>query len=152
MARLREDISNYCNIVAIFVLMVFITSKADLLRHCKNSFKTLLHILICLYIWAIRFCSIALTNFRASYLTGHPLLKRYNLLGIHFKLHLHKILIRPIFTYGVPIWNIMNTNNRKILQRTQDKILRYILGVEATRIQDTVTPPNIYTTRLATTT
>lgn len=38
--------------------------------------------------------------------------------------------IRPIFTYGTPIWNIISKNNRKHIQRTENKILWYMLIYE----------------------
>lgn len=74
-----------------------------------------------------------------------PLLKVNNELNIHLKLRLYRILIRSIFPYGAPIFNITGKKNRKYVQWKQNQILPHI----RTRIYDTITLHNIYITQPA---
>jgi hypothetical protein len=39
---------------------------------------------------------------------------------------LHKTILRPIWTYGIPLWGTTSQSNLEILQRFQNKVLRTI--------------------------
>lgn len=62
----------------------------------------------------------------------HPLLHHRSRLSTANKLILYKTMIRPKITYAAPVWISTNTTNIRNLQRTQNKILKTILGVERT--------------------
>ena len=60
-----------------------------------------------------------------------PLLQRiYWITGRKFKLSLtnklliYKIILKPIWTYGIPLWGTASQSNIEVLQRLQNRILR----------------------------
>lgn len=53
--------------------------------------------------------------------------KRSNL-SVHNKLMLYKQILKPIWTYGIPIWGCAKNNIINIIQRFQNKVLRTILN------------------------
>lgn len=44
------------------------------------------------------------------------------------KLLLYKTILKPIWTYGIPLWGSASTSNIEILQRFQNKVLRAIVN------------------------
>jgi hypothetical protein len=44
------------------------------------------------------------------------------------KLLLYKTILRPIWTYGIPLWGTASQSNLEILQRFQNKVLRTIVN------------------------
>lgn len=70
----------------------------------------------------------ALKCFSAIY----PLLHSRSKLSTVNKLTLYKTVIRPKITYGAPAWICTSETNIKKLQRTQNKILKTILGLPRT--------------------
>jgi hypothetical protein len=44
------------------------------------------------------------------------------------KLLLYKTILRPIWTYGIPLWGTASQSNIEILQRFQNKVLRAIVN------------------------
>lgn len=70
----------------------------------------------------------ALKCFSAIY----PLLHSRSKLSQSNKLILYKTMIRPKITYAAPVWISTNETNINSLQRTQNKILKTILGVQRT--------------------
>lgn len=66
----------------------------------------------------------------------YPLIKPYSSLSIENKLLLYTSTIRPILTYGAPVWNIISNKQRKRLQVFQNSILRSVLSAPpGTRIK-----------------
>jgi hypothetical protein len=53
----------------------------------------------------------------------HWLLGRKSQLSIKSKLLLYKIIIKPIWTYGIQLWGTASTSNIEILERFQAKVL-----------------------------
>ena len=49
---------------------------------------------------------------------------RKSKLSLTNKLLIYKIILKPIWTYGVPLWETASQSNIEILQRLQNKILR----------------------------
>jgi hypothetical protein len=56
------------------------------------------------------------------------LLGRKSELSIENKILLYKTVLRPIWTYGVPLWGTASTSNIEILQRFQNKVLRTMVN------------------------
>lgn len=54
------------------------------------------------------------------------LMGRKSQLSLDNKVLLYKVIIRPIWTYGIQLWGSTSASNRELLQRTQAKILRGI--------------------------
>jgi hypothetical protein len=48
--------------------------------------------------------------------------------SIHNKLMLYKQIMKPVWTYGVQLWECMKQNNIDIIGRFQNKVLRNIVG------------------------
>jgi len=44
------------------------------------------------------------------------------------KLLIHKTILKPIWTYGIPLWGTASNSNIEILQRFQNKVLRSIVN------------------------
>ena len=44
------------------------------------------------------------------------------------KITLYKIVIKPVWTYGIQLWGTASNSNIEILQRFQSKTLRYLLN------------------------
>jgi hypothetical protein len=55
------------------------------------------------------------------------LLGRSSRLSIPNKLLLYKTILKPIWTYGILLWETASTSNIKILERFQSKALRMIV-------------------------
>jgi hypothetical protein len=53
---------------------------------------------------------------------------RHSQMSIKNKLLLYKTLLRPIWTYGIPLWGMASQSNIAILQRFQNKVLRTIVN------------------------
>jgi hypothetical protein len=49
-------------------------------------------------------------------------------LSIENKLLLYKVIIKPIWTYGIELWGCSSKSNVNIVQRFQSKTLRMIAG------------------------
>jgi hypothetical protein len=48
--------------------------------------------------------------------------------SIENKLLIYKIIPKPIWTYGIPLWGTASTSNIEILQRYKNKVLRAIVN------------------------
>jgi hypothetical protein len=53
---------------------------------------------------------------------------RQSELTIENKLLVYKTILKPIWTYGAPLWGSANTSNIEILQRFQNKVLRTMVN------------------------
>jgi len=53
---------------------------------------------------------------------------RKSKLSLENKLLIYKIILRPIWTYGIPLWGTASNSNIEILQRCQNKVLRSIVN------------------------
>jgi hypothetical protein len=66
---------------------------------------------------------------------GLSLTKMYWLLGRKFKLSInnklliYKVILKPIWTYGIQIWSTTSNSSIEILERFQSKVLRLIVDV-----------------------
>ena len=49
-------------------------------------------------------------------------------LSLENKLLLYKVIIKPIWTYGIELWGCCSKSNVNIIQRFQSKTLRMIAG------------------------
>jgi hypothetical protein len=49
---------------------------------------------------------------------------RKSKLSLTNKLLIYKVILKPIWTYGIPLWGTASQSNIEILQRLQNKILR----------------------------
>jgi hypothetical protein len=49
-------------------------------------------------------------------------------LPLETKVLIYKTILKPIWTYGIPLWDTVNKSNIEILQRFQNKILRSIVN------------------------
>jgi hypothetical protein len=49
-------------------------------------------------------------------------------LSLENKLLLYKTILKPIWTYGIPLWGTASQSNTEILQRFQNKVLRPIVN------------------------
>jgi len=58
--------------------------------------------------------------------TDKQMHKMDNNLSIENKFLIYKIILKPIRTYGIPLWGTASNSNIEILQRYQNKILRAI--------------------------
>lgn len=56
------------------------------------------------------------------------LLGRQSRLSVENKLLIYKVMLRPVWTYGVQLWGTASNSNIEILQRFQSKTLRTILS------------------------
>ena len=56
------------------------------------------------------------------------LLGRYSQLTLENKLLIYKVIIKPIWTYGIQLWGSASNSNIEILQRFQSKTLRTIVN------------------------
>jgi hypothetical protein len=54
------------------------------------------------------------------------LIGRKSKLCLTNKLLIYKIILKPIWTYGIPLWGTASQSNIEILQRLQNKILRMV--------------------------
>lgn len=57
------------------------------------------------------------------------LLGKQSVLSIENKLLLYKVLLKPVWTYGIQLWGTASNSNIEILQRFQSKTLRTILNM-----------------------
>lgn len=64
-------------------------------------------------------------NYRSNKLAW--LLRRNSKLSIQSKMMLYKIILKPIWTYGIQLWGTASNSNIEIIQRFQSKMLRQIL-------------------------
>jgi hypothetical protein len=55
------------------------------------------------------------------------LLGRKSKLSINNKLLIYKVILKPIWTYGIELWGTTSNSNIEILERFQSKILRLIV-------------------------
>jgi len=53
---------------------------------------------------------------------------RKSRLSLENKLLMHKTILKPIWTYGIPLWGTASNSNIEILQRFQSKVLRSIVN------------------------
>ena len=51
---------------------------------------------------------------------------RKSKLSLENKLLIYKIILKHIWTYGIPLWGTVSNSNNQILQRFQNKVLRSI--------------------------
>jgi hypothetical protein len=51
---------------------------------------------------------------------------RQSELSTESKILLYKTILKPIWTYGIPLWGAAGNSNIEILQRFQNKVLRII--------------------------
>jgi hypothetical protein len=47
-------------------------------------------------------------------------------LSLENKLLVYKVILKPVWTYGVQLWGIASNSNLEILERIQSKVLRII--------------------------
>jgi len=60
---------------------------------------------------------------RMYWITG-----RKSKLSLENKLLIYKTILKPIWTYGIPLWGTASNSNIEILQRFQNKVLRSIVN------------------------
>ena len=60
----------------------------------------------------------------------HWLIGRKSKLTTESKLLLCKVILKPIWTYGVQLWGCSKPSNTKIIQRIQSKILRMVFNAQ----------------------
>jgi hypothetical protein len=53
---------------------------------------------------------------------------RKSKLSLENKLLIYKTILKPIWTYGIPLWGTSSNSNIEILQRFQNKVLRSIVN------------------------
>ena len=53
---------------------------------------------------------------------------RKSKLSLENKLPIYKTILKPIWTYGIPVWGTASNSNIEILQRFQNKVLRSIVN------------------------
>jgi len=53
---------------------------------------------------------------------------RKSKLSLENKLLIYKTILKPIWTYGIPLWGTASNSNIEILQRFQNKVLRSIIN------------------------
>lgn len=58
----------------------------------------------------------------------HWLLGKKSKLKLETKIILYKSVIKPIWTYGIQLWGSAKTSNTNIIERSQTKIIRSIIG------------------------
>ena len=58
----------------------------------------------------------------------HWLIGRKSELSTENKLLVYKTILKPIWTYGAPLWGTASTSNIEMLQRFQNKVLRAIVN------------------------
>jgi len=58
----------------------------------------------------------------------HWLIGRKSKLTTENKLLLYKVILKPIWTYGVQHWGCSKPSNTKVIQRIQSKILRMVFN------------------------
>ena len=58
------------------------------------------------------------------------LIGRRSKLSLHNKLLLYKQIIRPVWTYGIQLWDCSSDSNLEIIQIFQNKILRSVTNAE----------------------
>jgi hypothetical protein len=51
-----------------------------------------------------------------------------SLLSLENKLLVYKVILKPVWTYGIQLWGTASNSNLKILARFQLKVLRIITG------------------------
>ena len=51
-----------------------------------------------------------------------------NSLSIYNKILIYKQVLKPVWTYGLPLWGCTNKNNVKVIQSFQNKVLRTIVN------------------------
>ena len=56
------------------------------------------------------------------------ILGRKSELSIAHKLLIYRTILKPIWTYGIPLWATASNSNIEILQRYQSKVLRAIVN------------------------
>jgi uncharacterized protein YeeX (DUF496 family) len=54
------------------------------------------------------------------------LLGRNSELSVHNKLILYKLVIRPVWSYGIQLWGCASDSNIQVIQRYQNKVLQCI--------------------------
>jgi hypothetical protein len=62
------------------------------------------------------------------------LIGRKSELNTENKILVYKSILKPIWTYGVPLWGTASKSNIEILQRFQNKVLRAIVNASQTGI------------------
>jgi len=53
---------------------------------------------------------------------------RKSKLSLENKLLIYKTILKPIWTYGIPLWGTESNSNIEILQRFQNKVIRSIVN------------------------
>jgi hypothetical protein len=56
----------------------------------------------------------------------HCIIGRKPKLSLTNKLSIYKVTLKPIWTYGIPLWGTASQSNIEILQRLQNKILQMV--------------------------
>ena len=54
-------------------------------------------------------------------------MNRYSTFSVYNKLLLYQQVLKPVWTYGIQLWGCTSENNRSIIQRCQNKVLRGIV-------------------------
>ena len=59
-------------------------------------------------------------------ITLYPLINRKSVLSLNNKILIYKTIVRPVITYGCPVWSNISESNYNKLQIVQNKFLRII--------------------------
>lgn len=62
----------------------------------------------------------------AALVTLYPLINKKSYINVKNKLQIYKTIVRPMLTYGCPIWNMTCASNYQKLQILQNKFLRLV--------------------------
>jgi hypothetical protein len=66
-------------------------------------------------------------QFGLSLTKMHWLLGRKSKLPTNNKLLIYKVILKPIWTYGIQLWGTTSNSNIEILERFKSKVLRLIV-------------------------
>ena len=94
------------NVILCHILRHRARPQADMAKHIFTTRKQLGLKLHCMY-WII---------------------ERKSKLSLENKLLIYKTILKPIWTYGIPLWGTASNSNIEILQRFQNKVLRSIVN------------------------
>jgi hypothetical protein len=56
--------------------------------------------------------------------------RRKSQLSLENKLLVYKVILKPVWTYGIQLWGIASNSNLEILERFQSKVLRIITDLQ----------------------
>jgi len=53
-----------------------------------------------------------------------PILSKYTKMSLKTKIHIYNVLLEPVWTYGIPLWDSAKKSNTQKIQMFRNKILR----------------------------